>query len=598
MIYPKNLKNRFFGLAKAPIIDDRKLVCIALIRINLRNLWSLILRSFRDSPKAAFSSSLGINCLKSGRFFYFIFLIQAIVFSACSKSPPPQQENQRLHISFNNFPSTADPRKCGDFISSSLICMIFEGLTRCLSDGSVEPALAERIEISEDHKTYTFYLRSSLWNDGTPVTAYDFERSWKQILQPGYPSLCPYLFYCIKNAENARDGKIPPDQIGIKAIDDRTLQVELERPTPYFISLTAFPSYLPVPCNKDYDSFSNVDAFVCNGPFFIHNIKPNAEIILKKNKKYWKKSKIRLDEIQIAIVSNEMTAWKLFQQGELDWLGGSIAPLPADSMQWISQNYSLEYSSMAATTFCTFQTQHPYLKNKNLRRAFSLAINRQEIIEQITQMGETPATRCIPPSLIGSRNKVLYQPHDPEMAKLCLEKALRELGVSRQQLNNLTLSYRSTQINRQIAQALQRQWKNTLDLDIHLDQCEANLLRGRLQHRDYQMALYFWIAQYSDPINILERFQSADNPKNLPGWSNASFANCVQAAIAAIDPLDRYDLIETAEQILINDMPLAPIYHWTNPNICQPWIKNLHATPNGGVLFENCWIEHDDSPIH
>jgi oligopeptide transport system substrate-binding protein len=526
--------------------------------------------------------------------YSLVFLSLIILLSACFKQRTPT-EMGRLRISFNSFPGTADPRKSGDFISSTLICMVFDGLSRCLPDGSVELAIAERMEISSDQKTYTFYLRDALWTDGTPVTAYDFERSWKQILKPGYPSVCPYLFYSIKNAENARNGKADASQIGIHALNERTLQVILERPTPYFLSLTAFPSFLPNPPNGDvqFDSFSGSQSFICNGPFVISSIKPNAEIVLKKNDKYWNHSRVKLGEIQISIVSDETTAWKLFEHGELDWIGGAVSPIPADSMNWIAKNYNVQFSPMAATTFCTFQTQHPYLRNINLRRAFSLAINRTEIIEQITQMGELPATRCIPPSLMGFRNKTLYQPFDPELARLHMEKALHELGISRKDLNGLILSFRSTQINRQISQAIQRQWKKILDVDVGLNQCEANILRDRLQRHDYDMALHFWVAQYSDPINILERFQDLDNPKNIPGWYSSSYNNCVQAAIHNMDPLDRLDLIETAEQILINEMPLAPIYHWTNPSLCQPWVKNLRSTPNGGVLFEGCWISHD-----
>jgi len=537
--------------------------------------------------------------LKKNKLFWaakasYIWLILIALLTGCSDQQSPNDLG-RLRISFNSYPTTADPRKSGDFLSSTLICMVFDGLSRSLPDGSVELALAKRVEISPDQKTYTFYLRHSLWSDGTPITAYDFERSWKQILDPEFPSVCPYLFYSIQNAKNARNGLVGADQIGIHALDEHTLKVTLERPTPYFLSLTAFPSFLPNPPNADhqFERFKGIKSFVCNGPFLISSITPNAEIILKKNDKYWNPSQIKLGEIQISIIINETTAWKLFEQEELDWIGGSISPIPSDSIQWISEHYCIKNIPMAGTTFCTFQNQHPYLSNKNLRRAFSLAINRKEIIEQITQMGETPATRCIPPAMMGFRNKTLYQSFDPERARLHLEKAIKELGVRKEQLNGLILSFRCTQINRQIAQAIQRQWKDTLDLDIELNQCETNILRDRLQRHDYQMALHFWIAQYSDPINILERFQDLANPKNLPGWFNSSFSNCVEAAIHNIDPLDRLDLIETAEQILINEMPLAPIYHWTNSSTTQPWVKNLQSTPSGSTLFERCWISRE-----
>ncbi|MBF8262744.1 MAG: oppA-E [Parachlamydiales bacterium] len=520
-------------------------------------------------------------------------ILVALVLTSCSQTKP-KEELGRLRISFNSFPVTADPRKSGDFISSTLICMIFDGLTRCLPDGSVELAVAKGMEISPDQLTYTFYLRKSFWTDGSPVTAYDFERSWKQVLNPSFPALCPYLLYSIKNAEKARKGLVSADQIGIKALNDMVLEVVLERPTPYFLSLTAFPTFLPVPPNSEaqFDRLGGVESLTSNGPFSLTSIKPNAELVLTKNEKFWNKTQIKLSEINISIVAHEMTAWKMFERGELDWLGGAISPLPMDSLHSMSSQYHMQFNPMAATTFCTFNNQHPYLSNKNLRKALSLAINRTEITEQITQLGETAATRCIPPSLMGFRNKTLYQPFDAELARLHLEKALEELHIEREDLFGISLSFAGTQLNRQLAQALQRQWKVTLNVDIALNQCEPNTLRDRLIRHDYQMALHYWIAQYSDPINILERFQDIGNAKNLPGWFNETYRDLVQKANQKSDPIDRMELIEIAEQIFINEMPLAPIYHWTNPSVCQSWVKNMLSTPNGGILFERCWVIH------
>jgi len=279
--------------------------------------------------------------------YSLVLLILTVLLSACFKKPATD-DIKRLRISFNSFPNTVDPRKSADFISSTLICMIFDGLSRNLPDGSVELALAERFVMSPDQKTYTFYLRQSFWSDGSQVTAFDFERSWKQILKPGYPSLCPYLFYCIKNAENARNGRVEADQIGIKALDNVTLQVTLERPTPYFLSLTAFPSFVPTPPDVaiELDSISGSKSLISNGPFLISKIRPNAEIILKKNGGYWNCNQIKLDEIQISIIRNEMTAWELFEHGELDWIGGAISPLPSDSMNWIAKHYNIQHSPM------------------------------------------------------------------------------------------------------------------------------------------------------------------------------------------------------------------------------------------------------------
>lgn len=468
--------------------------------------------------------------------------------------------------------------------------MIFEGLTRNVSNG-VEMGIAERVDVSEDQKIYTFHLRKSYWNDGSLVTATDFERSWKKHLEPGFPSLCPYLFYSIKNAESARNGLVGLEEVGIKAKNKDTLIVELSRPNPCFLSLTAYPAFLPVPSQHE-NQFENIlksDSIITNGPFQIERIKANTEIVLKKNNRFWNASEIHLDAIHIAMISNGVTAWKMFEQGELDWIGGAVSPIVTDCYSK-SDRYCIQYIPTNATTFCAFHTEHPYLSNIHLRHALSLSINRDAITHQITQKNEISATRLIPPSLMGFRNKILYQPFDPELAKLHFQKAIKELDILPKDLNNLILSYASSEIQHQIAQSIQQQWKETLGITVQLHQCERNIFIERLQHHDYQIALHYWIAQYNDPINIVERFKDKSNPKNIPGWFHPTYNQLVQEAFQSTDPLDRMTYIEAAELVLIHDMPLAPIYHWTNTSIAQTWVKNLQCNSNGAVLFERCWI--------
>lgn len=529
--------------------------------------------------------------LKPGNFLLWVLVF--LLFTSCYKSP---SEPKRLRISFHTRPLTVDPRQSGDFVSSTLLSMVFEGLTKCMPDGTIQMALAERVEISKDQLTYTFYLRPSFWSDGKPLKASDFERSWKQILNPSFPSPCPYLFYPIKNAQEARKGLVSENEIGIHALSDSILEIVLERPTPYFLSLTAFPSFLPTPPDAE-EQFQNPDStrllsFVSNGPFLLEPSSSRSEILLKKNKCFWNQACIRLEEIDISIVANEITALQMFTRGELDWLGGALSPIPADFVKTLPD---IQFSPMAATTFCAFQLQHPLLKNKNLRLALSLAINRIEIVEKATQLGEIPATRFIPPSLYSLQKEVFeksfYQAYDPNSARAYLQKAFQELGQTDQILRGLTLSFRSSELDKRIAQILQAQWKETLGLDIALIMCEPQCLREKLYSRNFDIALSFWIAQFSDPVSILERFEDEKNLKNYPGWSNPTYQKLLQEASLQMDRSQRFQLMEKAEQLLAEEMPLAPIYHWSNPSISNPNLKNIQTTPNGGILFEYSYIE-------
>lgn len=516
-----------------------------------------------------------------------VSLALMLLCAGCLSQPA---QPKRLNISFNTMPASADPRRSGDFISSTLICMLFEGLTRCLPDGNAEMALAETVEISRDGLTYLFRLRPSLWSDGAPVTASDFERSWKAALNPEAPSLCAYLFYPIKNAEKAYKGQISPDEIGIRVLSDSLLEVSLEKPTPYFLSLTAFPSYLPTPSHAlaQFQDWMTPSAppFISNGPFLLESIQSQSHLVLRKNGLFWNAKEIRLDEIQIAIISNETTALQMFSNGELDWLGGAISPFPLDSIQTIRDRFPLLISPMSATTFCVFKNEHPLLKNRHLRLALALSINRIDIAQKITQLGEIPATSFLPPSL--SQCRTLFQTFDPDLARWHLTKSMEELQIDAS-LIRLNLALSRGQLNTRIAQTLQTQWKEILGLEITLDVREPQSFRDLLFRREFDLALAFWIAQFSDPINILERFEDPKNWKNYPGWDHPEFRQQIGRVRDETDPLKRHEMILSAEEILADEMPLAPIYHWSNATLCDPSIKNLQTTPGGGVQFERCY---------
>ncbi len=513
------------------------------------------------------------------RFFLLILLL-----TGCAAPPAPRPE--RLNISFHSMPQTADPGKCGDFLSATLICMIFEGLTRSASDGSVDFALAKSVEISEDGLTYLFHLRPSFWSDGTLVTAHDFVKSWKRAIHPD--SLSSYLFYPIKNAEKACKGDCGYDEIGLRALSDNALEVILDQKTDYFLSLTAFPSYLPAPSHAAIEISNEPSAFVSNGPFLLDSINTHSHLLLKKNSLYWNSRAISLDEIQISIISNEATAMRMFSQGELDCLGASISPILPDSIKSLKDKFPLQKFPMGATTFVALKNDHPYLKCRQLRQALALAVNRRELIERITQMEETPAASFIPPSLLSNQIRELYPLFDPIAAREHFALALQELRIAPEEIS-LTLSYSASELNTRLAQALQTHWKEVLGLNIELDAKEAHCFKELLYHREFDLALAFWIAQFLDPINILERLEDPKNWKNYSGWDHAGFREKIRLVRQGNE---RMRQIEDAEEILASEMPLIPLYHWSNLVLCNPRVQNLQVNPNGAILFEKATIPH------
>lgn len=484
--------------------------------------------------------------------------LTAFFFTCCNQN---LSKEKRLNISFNTQPNTLDPRFASDFISSSMVCLLYEGLTRYSGKKEVDFALAERVEISKNEKCYIFHLRKAFWSDGSPISAYDFERSWKEIIYPPRPSA--FLFYPIKNAEKIARGELSIEKIGIQALNETTLYVELERPTPYFFALTAFPSFLPAP----------IDPKLYSGPFQIHQMTHNNEIILHKNQKFWNQKETHLDEIHISIIPDEMTALQMFERGQLDWVGGSLSPLPIDAINTLKEK--LLCIPTPGSTFCTFNTQKFPFNNSNLRKAFSYAIDREKIAEG----KQIPAKTVLPPMF----SKQKFDLFNPTKAKIHLEKGLEELGIERKDLECLTLNFRTTQIEKRVAQMLQKQWENSLGITVQLNQLDFKSHTQKLHNKDYELSLATWIAQFDDPISLLDRFKYNDHLKNYSGWLNEEFINYLKMAEF---PKERNQLFIKAEELLATELPITPLYHWNAPALASRRIKNIETSPCGGILFE------------
>lgn len=505
---------------------------------------------------------------------------------------------KELRINIHDEPHTLDPRKGGDVISSSLHFMLFDGLTSLNPDCSTSPAQAESIEISDDSLTYTFHLRDSSWSDGSPVTAYDFEKAWKDILNPSFPAVNAHLLYPIKNAESAKKGLAPLDQVGIKSQDAKTLIVELQHPTPYFLQLISFCVFFPVNSKIDQsypDWASRADAhFIGNGPYILKTWKHNDEIVLEKNDRYWAKKDIKLDAIRISMVSDGMTALQMYENNELDMIGAPLSPIPVDALSALIKKGTLHVSPVAGTTICAFNNHRFPFTNVNIRKAFALAINRDAIIKNVTQLNELIATGPIPPVLKNHKNKEFFKDNDQTQAKEFLKKGLAELNVQPSDLNELIYCYSTSEVNHKIAQALQQQWFEVLGIKVKLENLEYRVHLDKLTHRDYIMAQTIWLAQYSDQMNILERYKFKTNPKNYAGWENERFIQLLNASALHQQSEDRMQTLEEAEQLFIDDMPVSPIFHSNYAFLLKPRVKGFSLTPIGNIYYTKLYIDKEN----
>lgn len=483
-----------------------------------------------------------------------------------------------------------DPRKGGDIISSHMHFLLFEGLIKLNENGTLSLAQAESIELSPDGKAYTFHLRNSKWSNGDPVTAADFEKSWKDILNPAFPSVNAHLLYPIINAEAAKKGEASLSDVGIKATDAKTLVVTLEYPTPYFLNLVAFCVFFPVhkqidEANPDW-AYEAGDHFVSNGPYRLVSWKHNNEIVAERNPMYWGKERVVADTIHLSMIDNAMTALHMFENGELDIIGTPFSPLPIDALPNLNKQGKLKKKPIAGTTMVSFNTQKIPFSNAKIRRAFAMAINRGEIVANITQLNEQIATNAIPPILKNNRNREFFKDYDVETARELFQLGLEELGLCEEDLKEMTYHYTTNDLNSKLAQAIQQQVAKVLGIKIKLEGMENKVFMDKLTKRDYLIAQSLWIAQYSDQINIFERFKYKHNAKNYSHWENAEFIQLLDQS-ALEKGRDRLATLEKAEEIFLNEMPIAPIYHWEFSYMVQPYLNDVGLSPIGEVYLED-----------
>lgn len=249
----------------------------------------------------------------------------------------------------------------------------------------------------------------------------------------------------------------------------------------------------------------------------------------------------------------------------------------------------LSFYSIAASTFCTFNTTEFPFQNEHMRKAFSLAINRHEIVSHLLHSSQGEATTVVPPAL-WQESSELPSLFNAELARWHFQKGCEELGI--QELEPVVLSVRTSDNDRLLSLILQKQWREILGAKVKVQRTDTKSLKTLLHRRDYQMALTNWIAQYPDPMNILERFLSSTQSKNYPAWEDAEFSRLVREARETLDLRVRKDLLLKAEQRLADSAPIAPIYHWKTPSLCSARVRNIATTPSGGILFERVVLDN------
>ncbi|OCA84260.1 ABC transporter substrate-binding protein [Bacillus sp. FJAT-27225] len=534
--------------------------------------------------------------------FFSLLLVMSMFLTACAGSgnnasnEKDEKKEQLFRVNINSEPYSLHPGLASDATSGGVLLQAFEGLTRIDKDGKPQPAMAEDIKTSDDLTTYTFKLRDAKWSNGDPVKASDFVYAWKWALDPKNESTYAYQLYYVKGAQAINLEGASPDTLGVKALDEKTLEVTLENPTPYFLELTAFYTYFPVnekvaTANPDWHTEAGED-YVSNGPFKLTAWDHQNEINLEKNKDYWDAKSVKLDKIQMVMINDPNTELSMFENGELDWAGSPFGSLPTDRMAEMKDRDDYHNQAIAGTYWYKFQTEKPPLNNKNIRKALAYAINRKAIVENITQGGQMPAMAIVPPSMIEENEKGYFADNDVAKAKEFLAQGLKELGYKDvSELPAITLSYNTSEAHQKIAQAIQDMWVKELGVEVTLDNAEWQVYIDKLNKGDYMVGRMGWLGDFNDPINFLELYRDKLGGNNNTFWENAEFKQLLNDSQKESDSAKRMQMLKDAEAIFMDEMPVAPIYFYTNSWLQSENVKGVVVSGLGDVQLKWAYIE-------
>lgn len=528
-----------------------------------------------------------------------LFIAGTALLFGCAKRETPVETGNRdqiLHLGNGSEPQDLDPQTTTGNPESQVQDALFEGLTAWgLNTEEPVPGVAERWDISPDGTVYTFHLRpDAKWSNGDPVTAQDFVFSIQRILSPAFSAPYAYMHYCIKNAEEFNKGEITDfSQVGVKALDDQTLQITLKAPTPYLLRLVRYRSWYPVhpatilkfgKIDDRNTKWTRPGNLVGNGPFTLESWEPHRKLIVGKSATYWDRDTIRLNQIHYYPIEDVNAEEYAFRTGQLH----VTRETPMERIKYYQENEPdiIQLNPLLGTYFYELNTQRPPLNDVRVRRALALALDRETIVKYVCKAGEPAAYALTPPDTAGytARAKI---PYDPEQARKLLADAGYPNGEG---FPKLDILYNTHKGHMRIAEVIQQLWKDTLNIDVNLINMEWKTYLTEKKEHKFAIARASWIADYDDPSNFLELFVTRGG-NNDSAWSNARYDELIRNASIEMDPAKRYELFQQAEAILLEEAPLIPIYTYRNKSLVRPSVKNWIPNPLDRHAYKYVYLE-------
>jgi len=497
-----------------------------------------------------------------------------------------------LLITDGSEPRTLDPQEAQGVTEHHIISAMIEGLVAPSIDdqSKVVPGMADRWEHNEDASVWTFHIGDNRkWSNGEPVTAQDFVFSYKRMLTASFGAEYAENLFTLKGAEEYYQGKISDfAQVGVKALDNRTLQIELVGPTPYLLTLVQHDSWLPV-CPSAILKFGKIDTrdtqwtrpgnYVANGPFMMKSWHPNDVIELVRNPFYWDAQNVKLNGINFYAIENLDTQDRAFQAGQLH----KTDQLPLDKVPYYRREHPeiLRIDPYEGVYFYRINIARKPLDNPKVRLALNLAVDREAIVKNILREDQKPATGFTPPGMGDYQplNKVSY---DPVRARQLFAEAGYPNGKG---FPTFTIHFNTLESHRAIAEAIQQMWKEILNINVTLENQEWKVYLDTQNSKNYDISRSAWVGDYMDPVTFLSLWTTG-NGNNNTNWGNPKFDGFIEQAARTGDPAKRLAILREAEDLFLTDLPVVLIYWYTNAYLLEPSVQNWYPLALGNHNYK------------
>lgn len=528
-------------------------------------------------------------------------LLALALLAACARRETPVDlgnRTQALHQNIGAEPQDLDPHLMQTNAHFNVLLALYEGLTGYdPQDLHPVPGVAERWDVSPDGLVYTFHLRADAqWSNGDPVTARDFEFSVRRILSPRLGSPYAHYFDIVRGAEDFHAGRLRDfTEVGVRALDDRTLRVELRQPAPYLLFLLGGFAWMPVhratvesrgAFDTPYSGWTRPGLLVGNGPFVLGEWRNGDEIVVRKNPRYWGARGVRLREIHFHLIENADTEERAFRSGLLHL----TEFVPASKLATYAETApeQLQVASFFSTYLYEFNLTRPPFNDPLVRRAFSLALDRAQLAASQPQQRLRPATGLVPP---GTDDYRFAGPHalrfDPAEARRLLAEAGYPEGRG---FPAVELHFDTSARHQLFAEVLQQMWQRNLGVRVNLVNAEGRVFHAERVARKYALARGGWVGDYLDPHAFLSVHLTGGG-QNVAGYANPEFDQLVRAALDQLDRPARHALDQQAEDLLMRDLPILPLFHYTSTHLVSPAVRGRYPNLLDYHPYQSMWLE-------